>query len=64
MGSPAPSDETDPYELWEPDPFEFSSQQNIQNTQSDKLTLYRYTDWDRDRAYNEDPPIYIYYSIK
>jgi hypothetical protein len=59
MGSPAPSDETDPYEPW--DPFEFSSQQN---TQANKLELCRYADWDPDRAYDEDPPIYIHYSIE
>ncbi|KIN07038.1 hypothetical protein OIDMADRAFT_15975, partial [Oidiodendron maius Zn] len=52
MGSPAPSDETDPYEPWEPDP------------QSDKLALCRYADWDRNRAYDEDLPIYIHYSIE
>jgi hypothetical protein len=61
MGSPAPSDETDPYEPWEPDQFEFSSQQN---TQPDKLGLCRYEDWDPDRAYDEDPPIYIHYPLE
>jgi hypothetical protein len=61
MGSPAPSDETDSYEPWEPDSFECSSQQN---TQVDKLGLCRYADWDPDRAYDEDPPIYIHYSIE
>jgi hypothetical protein len=59
MGSPAPSNETDPYEPW--DPFEFSSQQNIQ---ANKLELCRYADWDPDRPYDEDPPIYIHYSIE
>ena len=61
MGSLAPSDETDLYEPWEPDPFECSSQQN---TQADKLGLCRYADWDPDRAYDEDLLIYIHYSIK
>ncbi|KIM96072.1 hypothetical protein OIDMADRAFT_20950 [Oidiodendron maius Zn] len=59
MGSPTSSDETDLYDPWEL--FEFSSQQN---TQADKLGLCRYADWDPDRAYDEDPPIYIHYSIE
>ena len=61
MGSPAPSDESDPYVPWELDPFECSSQQN---TQANKLELCRFADWDPNRAYDEDPPIYIHYSIK
>lgn len=59
MGSPAPSNKTDPYELQ--DPFEFSSQQNIQ---ANKLELYQYADQDPNRLYDKDPLIYIYYSIK
>jgi hypothetical protein len=59
MGSPVPSDDSDPYEPF--DPFEFSSQQN---TQANKLELCPYADWDPDRAYDEDPPIYIHYSIE
>jgi hypothetical protein len=30
----------------------------------DKLTLLRLADWDRDKAYDEDPPQYIHYSIE
>jgi len=52
MGSPAPSDDSDTYEPW--DPFEISSQQN---SQANKLELCPY-------AYDEDPPIYIHYSIE
>jgi hypothetical protein len=59
MSSPVPSDDTDPYEPW--DPFEFSSQKN---TQANKLELCRYADWDPDRTHDEDPPIYIHYSIE
>ena len=59
MSSPVPSNDTDPYEPW--DLFESSSQQN---TQVNKLELCRYTDWDPDRTYDEDPPIYIHYSIE
>lgn len=59
MGSPAPSDESDPYEPWEP--ADISSQQT---TQANRLELCPYADWDRDRAYDEDPPIYIHYSIE
>jgi len=59
MSSPVPSDDTDSYEPW--DPFEFSSQQN---TQADKLELCQYAKWSPDKTYDEDPPIYIHYSIE
>jgi hypothetical protein len=59
MGSPAPSDDSDPYKPWEPS--EISSQQA---TQATKLDLCPYKDWDPNRAYNEDPPICIHYPIE
>jgi hypothetical protein len=59
MGSPAPSDDSDPYEPWEPP--DISSQQS---TQVSRLQLCPFADWDPDRAYDEDPPIYIHYSIE
>ena len=49
----------DPYEPW--DSFEFSSQQNTQATRPE---LCPYTDRGPNRAYDEDPPIYIHYSIE
>jgi hypothetical protein len=35
-----------------------------QQSRPDKLTLLRLADWDRERAYDEDPPHYIHYSIE
>jgi hypothetical protein len=61
MGSPAPSDGSDPYEPW--DPFEISSQQT-QTAQPSGLGLCPFAEWDPHRAYDEDPPIYIHYSIE
>jgi hypothetical protein len=55
IGSPAPSDDSDPYEPREPP--EISSQQS---TQVSRLKLCPYADWDPERVYDEDPPIYIY----
>jgi len=59
MSSPVPTDDTDSYEPW--DPFESSSQQN---TQADKLELCQYAKWSLDETYDEDPLIYIHYSIE
>lgn len=58
-GSPASSDHSDPYEPW--DPFESLSQQDTWFT---RLSLCPYTDWDPDRTYDKDPPIYVQYSIE
>lgn len=59
IGSPALSDNGDLYKPWEP--ADISSQQTIQ---ANSLELCLYTDWDPDRAYNEDPLIYIHYSTE
>jgi hypothetical protein len=58
MSSPVPSEDTDLYEPW--DPFEGSSQQDTQAS----LQLCPDADWDPDKAYDENPPIYIHYSIE
>lgn len=35
-----------------------------QPTQTNQLTLCQFLDWDSERQYNEDPPIYIHYSVE
>ena len=59
VGSPAPTDDTDEYEPWEPP--DISSQQN---TQVSRLGLCPFADWDPERVYDEDPPIYLHYGIE
>src|SRR5450432_570713 len=57
MSSPDPS--LDSYEPW--DPYDNPSQQQ---TQTNDLKLCQFPDWDSVRAYDDDPPIYIHYSIE
>jgi hypothetical protein len=60
MSSPNPSqDPFDSDEQW--DPFDDPSQQQ---TQADKLSFCHLSEWDSKRTYDEDPPIYIQYSIE
>jgi len=47
----------DPYDQW--DPYDGSRQ-----TLADELKLCQLPDWDSERTYDDDPPIYIYYSIE
>jgi hypothetical protein len=62
MSSPDPSQ--NPFysdEQW--DPFEDPSQLQTQ-TQASKLSFCQLSGWDSKRSYDEDPPIYIQYSIE
>jgi hypothetical protein len=60
MSSPDPSlDPSDLYEQW--DPYHDPSQQQ---TQTNGLKLCQFLGWDSDRTYDDDPPIYIHYSIE
>jgi hypothetical protein len=54
MSSPDPSLDTfDSYEHW-----------GQQQTQTNDLKLCQFPDWDSGRTYDDDPPIYIHYSIE
>ena len=57
MSSPNPSLHL--YKLW--DLYDNPSQQQ---TQTNDLKLYQFPNWDSKRAYDDDPPIYIHYSIE
>ncbi|KUJ09428.1 uncharacterized protein LY89DRAFT_788283, partial [Mollisia scopiformis] len=48
----------DSYEQW--DPYDDTSQQR---TQTNNLKLCQFPDWDSEGTYDDDPPIYIHYSI-
>jgi hypothetical protein len=59
MSSPDPFlDPFDSYEQW--DPYDDPSQQQ---TQTNDLKLCQFPDWDSKGTYDDDPPIYIHYSI-
>jgi hypothetical protein len=59
MSSPNPSlDSFDSNEQW--DPYDDISQQQ---TQTNDLKLCQFPDWDSEATYDDDPPIYIHYSI-
>jgi hypothetical protein len=63
MSSPDPSDNPfDSYDQW--DPYDDCSQQQTQATRANKLGLCQLLGWDSERIYDEDPPIYIHYSIE
>ena len=63
MSSPDPSHDSfafDPYDdQW--DPYDDSSQRQ---TQADELKLCQLPNWDSERTYDDDPPVYIHYSIE
>ena len=48
----------DSYDPW--NPYEDVSQQQ---TQTNDLKLCHFPDWDSQGTYNDDPPVYIHYSI-
>jgi hypothetical protein len=58
MSSPDPS--LDPFESYEWDPYDDISQQQ---TQTNDLKLCQFPDWDSKGTYDDDPPIYMHYSI-
>jgi hypothetical protein len=58
MSSPDPS--LDPFESYEWDPYNDISQQQ---TQTNDLKLCQFPDWDSKGTYDDDPPIYMHYSI-
>jgi hypothetical protein len=58
MSDPYPSHEDE----WHP--FDEDSFSREQTQQEDKLGFCQLTDWDEERAYDEDPPKYIHYSIE
>jgi hypothetical protein len=60
MSSPDPSlDPFDSYEHW--NPYDDLSQQQ---TQTNNLKFCQFSDWDSEGTYDDDPPIYIHYSIE
>ena len=65
MSSPDPSEDLNSaHDQW--DPYYDSSQQQTQEQQTpaNQLKLCQLLDWDSERMYDKDLPIYIHYKIE
>jgi hypothetical protein len=60
-----PDNQWDPYDDPRDDPRDDPSDDPSQRqTQTNELKLCQFPDWDSERTYDDDPPIYMHYSIE